>query len=159
MIKIGNDSLSKIYFGGSEVERVYLGTSLVYQKQVPQQTLLYLTIGTPFDPYVYLSAQIYNPTGASVALTPGNTALPTCWTQFEVTDMSYEATFGVPLMGVTFDLKCYRTYQGVTTLAYSTNIYVGNGSPLDQGIDIYGLNPAIRTGETFEFLIENLNYI
>lgn len=159
MIKIGNDSLSKIYLGGSEVEKVYLGTSLVYQKQVPQQTLLYLTIGTPFDPYVYLSAQIYNPSGASVSLTPGNTALPTCWTQFEVMDMGYELTYGVPLNGVTFDLKCYRTYQGVTTPAYTSNMYVGNGSPSNQGINVYGLNPAIRAGETFEFAIENLNYI
>lgn len=159
MIKIGSNNLQKIYLGASEIQKVYLGASLVYQKQVAQQTLLYLTIDTPFDPYVYLSTQIYNPTGATVSLTPGNTALPTCGTQFEVTDVSYEATFGVPLIGVTFDLKCYRIYQGVTTLAYSTNLYVGNGSPLDQGIDVYGLNPAIRLGETFEFLIENLNYI
>lgn len=159
MIKIGSIDLVKAYLGASEIQKVYLGTSLVYQKQVQQQTLLYLTIGTPLDPYVYLSAQIYNPSGASVALTPGNTALPTCWTQFEVMDVGYEATFGVPLMGVTFDLKCYRTYQGVTTPAYSTNMYVGNGSPLDQGVNVYGLNPAIRAGETFEFAIENLNYI
>lgn len=159
MIKVGNIDLVKAYLGASEIQKVYLGSSLVYQKQIAQQTLLYLTIGTPFDPYVYLSTQIYNPTGASVSLTPGNTALPTCWTQFEVMDVGYESTFGFPLMGVTFDLKCYRTYQGVTTPAYSTNIYVGNGSPLDQGINVYGLNPAIRAGETFEFAIENLNYI
>lgn len=159
MIKVGSNNLQKIYLGASEIQKVYLGTSLVYQKQVAQQTLLYLTIGTPFDPYVYLSAQIYNPTGASVSLTPGNTALPTCWTQFEVMDVGYESTFGVPLMGVTFDLKCYRTYQGVTTPAYTSNMYVGNGSPLNQGINVYGLNPAIRAGETFEFAIENLNYI
>ncbi|MPM77288.1 hypothetical protein SDC9_124290 [bioreactor metagenome] len=159
MIKIGSMDLVKAYLGASEIQKVYLGTSLVYQKQVAQQTLLYLTIGTPFDPYVYLSAQIYNPTGASVALTPGNSALPTCWTRFELFDQGYQDTFGVPLIGVTFDLKCYRTYDGNSSIAFSQNIYIGNGDVVDQGIDVYGLNPAIRAGETFEFAIENLNYI
>lgn len=159
MIKIGNDSLSKIYFGASEVEKVYLGTSLVYQKQVAQQTLLYLMIGTPFDPYVYLSAQIYNPSGASVSLTPSNTALPTCWARFELFDQGYQDTFGGPLIGVTFDFKCYRTYDGNSSIAFSQNMYIGNGDVVDQGIDVYGLNPAIRAGETFEFTIENINYI